>query len=295
MLSAVPRQRAGRGARPARAGGRRATLNNVVLLGLKLVLTPLLIGGATVGARRWGPLIGGWLVSLPLTSGPVALFLALDRGTSFAATAADASLVGNVAIIAYCVAYATVARRAGWRAAIMAASAGWLAAALALQPALALPVGLLFLLVAVVWLLALQVMPAGTARPSDVPPPRWDLSLRIVVGTAAVVGLTAAAPYLGSTVSGLLAMLPVIATVLAIFTHRRDGAGTAIGVLRGILTGLVGTAAFLAVVSASIVRLGVALSFAVAIATVVAVQLLALTALRRQGATGVGQAGAAGA
>ncbi len=54
---------------------------------LKLVLTPVLIGGASLGARRWGPTVGGWIVSLPLTSGPVVLFLALDRGPAFAVAA----------------------------------------------------------------------------------------------------------------------------------------------------------------------------------------------------------------
>ena len=33
---------------------------------LKLVLTPLLVGGASIAARRWGPSIGGWIVALPL-------------------------------------------------------------------------------------------------------------------------------------------------------------------------------------------------------------------------------------
>ena len=253
----------------------------MILVALKLVLTPLLIGGASLGARRWGPVIGGWMVSLPLTSGPVALFLALDRGPSFAATAAEASVAGNVAIVAFCLAYAGVATRTGWPAAIAAAGIGWLAAALALQPALALPVGLLFLLVASILVVALRVMPAGTAQPSGTTAPGWDLPLRVVVGTGVVLALTAAAPTLGSTASGLLAMLPVIATVLVTFTHRHDGADPAIGLLRGILTGLFGTAAFLAVVSASIQRLGVTMAFAAALATVVVVQLIALSVLRR--------------
>ena len=253
----------------------------VILVALKLVLTPLLIGGASLGARRWGPVIGGWMVSLPLTSGPVALFLALDRGPSFAATAAEASVAGNVAIVAFCLAYAGVATRKGWPAAIAAAGIGWLAAALALQPALALPVGLLFLLVAFILVVALRVMPAGAAEPSGATAPGWDLPLRVVVGTGVVLALTAAAPTLGSSTSGLLAMLPVIATVLVTFTHRHEGAEPAIGLLRGILTGLFGTAAFLAVVSASIQRLGVTVAFAAALATVVVVQLVALSVLRR--------------
>ncbi len=253
----------------------------MILLALKLVLTPLLIGGASVGARRWGPLIGGWMVSLPLTSGPVALYLALDRGTSFAASAAEASVAGNIAIVAFCLAYALVATRSGWPSAIVAAGIGWLAAAIVLQPALALPVGVVFLLVTAILAAALRLMPAGSTRAGGATLPGWDLPVRVVIGTTVVLALTAAAPALGSRTSGLLAMLPVIATVLAIFTHRRDGAETAIGVLRGILTGLFGTAAFLAVVSASVQRFGVAIAFGAAIGTVVVIQLVALSVLRR--------------
>ncbi len=31
------------------------------LLALKLVLTPFLIGGPSLAARRWGPAVAGWL------------------------------------------------------------------------------------------------------------------------------------------------------------------------------------------------------------------------------------------
>ena len=46
---------------------------------LKLVLTPALIAAASLAARRWGQAVGGWLVGLPLTSGPVAVFIALEH------------------------------------------------------------------------------------------------------------------------------------------------------------------------------------------------------------------------
>ncbi len=256
----------------------------VTVLALKLVITPLLIGGASLGARRWGPVIGGWIVSLPLTSGPVALFLALDRGPSFAASAAEASVAGNIAIVVFCLGYAGAARRGGWQVAIATAGIGWLAAALALQPALALPVGLVFVLAVVALAAGLRAMPGGAAlRPASAAP-AWELPLRMAVGTGVVVALTAAAPVLGSSTSGLLAMLPVIATVLAVFTHRRDGPEGAVGILRGVITGLFGTAAFLAVVSASVQPLGVVPAFGLAIVTVAVVQLVALAVLRREGA-----------
>lgn len=47
-------------------------------LALKLVLAPALIGAASLAGRRWGPAVSGWLVGLPLTSGPIAFFLRLD-------------------------------------------------------------------------------------------------------------------------------------------------------------------------------------------------------------------------
>ncbi|MGH7421072.1 MAG: hypothetical protein ACREI4_05540, partial [Candidatus Rokuibacteriota bacterium] len=92
-------------------------------LTLKLVVTPALIGAATLVGRRWGQSIGGWLVGLPLTTGPVAFFIALDQGEPFAATAALGSLGGAAAEAAFCVAYGWVGLRAGWPLALLAGSA----------------------------------------------------------------------------------------------------------------------------------------------------------------------------
>ncbi len=70
-------------------------------------------------ARRaaLGAAIGGLLVALPLTSGPVAFFLAFDQGPAFASRAIMGSLGGLIAISAFTVAYAAGSRFgavAGW-------------------------------------------------------------------------------------------------------------------------------------------------------------------------------------
>jgi hypothetical protein len=44
-------------------------VQNVVV---KTVVTPVLIGGASLAGRRWGHQVGGWLAGLSLTSGPLA-------------------------------------------------------------------------------------------------------------------------------------------------------------------------------------------------------------------------------
>ncbi len=49
------------------------------MLLLKLTLAPLLVAAATLVARKWGPRVGGLLLGLPLTTGPIFLFLALIK------------------------------------------------------------------------------------------------------------------------------------------------------------------------------------------------------------------------
>ena len=93
-----------------------------MILALKLVLTPALIAAATLVGRRFGPSISGWLVGLPLTSGPVSLFLALEQGTTFAATAASGFIAGVMAAAVYALVYVGMARRFGWPGSVSVAS-----------------------------------------------------------------------------------------------------------------------------------------------------------------------------
>ena len=81
---------------------------------LKITLAPLLITSATLIARRWGPAIGGWFVGLPLTSGPVSLFLALEQGAEFAAASAVNALIGQCGIAVVSIIYAKSARGTAW-------------------------------------------------------------------------------------------------------------------------------------------------------------------------------------
>jgi hypothetical protein len=94
----------------------------VGILLLKLTLTPVLIGAASLASRRWGSEVGGWLVGIPFTSGPIAFFLAIGPGPRFAADAAVGILAGAVSQTAFALAYASVALRYGWVACVAAAT-----------------------------------------------------------------------------------------------------------------------------------------------------------------------------
>jgi hypothetical protein len=249
------------------------------LLALKLVLTPLLIGGASLAARRWGPLVGGWIVALPLTSGPVLFFLAVDHGAAFAAAAAVGALLGMAAIVAFSLAYAAASTR-GPSAAITAASAAYVIVGVVLRSVAAAPFWALVVLVVVAIAAALRLVPAPPPGRPGTTHPRWDLPARMIVGTALVVGLTALAPLLGPVTSGLVATFPVYVSVLAVFAQLNEGRDAALGVLRGLLVGLWGTTAFYVVVWLLLPRAGVGVAFAVAIGVTLAIQAVTLTRMR---------------
>src|SRR3989441_6035414 len=101
----------------------------MTLLLAKVVLTPLFIAAVTLAGRRWGPAVGGWLAGLPLTSGPVSVFLALEQGPGFAARAAVGTLAGLVGVACFCVVYARFSRTRGWTLATAAGIAAYLAGA----------------------------------------------------------------------------------------------------------------------------------------------------------------------
>ena len=248
-------------------------------LTLKLVATPALIGAATLVGRRWGQSIGGWLVGLPLTTGPVAFFIALEQGAGFGAAAAAGSLGGAVAEAAFAVAYGRSAARAGWPLSLLAGSMAYAAVAAVLQGLALGPVLLCGVAIAAL-LVALRLIPSGSPGVVTVPPPRWDVPARMALATAVVLALTALAPRLGATLSGLLATYPLFAAILTAFGHHLQGAGPAVSVLRGLLFGLFSFVAFCLVLALGLVPLGIAGAFAAAIVVALLVQGASLWRLR---------------
>ena len=249
------------------------------MLVFKLVLTPLLIAGASLAGRRWGPAVSGWLVGLPLTSGPVVFFLAIERGASFAAAATLGALAGAIAEAAFCLAYAYAARYLAWPAALAAASIAFTAVAALLQRA-DVPLLAVTALAFGSLALALRLMPRLAAITPPSPPPAWDLPARMVIATVLVLAITESAPFLGPRLSGVLATFPVYAAILTVFAHRGGQAAPAVQVLRGLLWGLFGFAGFFVILGALIERAGLATAFAVASGGALAIQAASLLGAR---------------
>ncbi|MBI1855936.1 MAG: hypothetical protein HYR93_08755, partial [Chloroflexi bacterium] len=66
---------------------------------LKLILAPVILGGASLAGRRWGHAISGWLIGLPLTSGPIIFFLSLSRDATFVSSTILGTLSGGFSLV----------------------------------------------------------------------------------------------------------------------------------------------------------------------------------------------------
>jgi hypothetical protein len=238
----------------------------VILLAVKLLLAPAFVVGASLAARRFGPRIGGLIAGLPVVAGPILLAYALAHGRAFAAAAAASTLLGLVSLIAFVVVYGRIAGRLFWGASMIA---GWLAFAAATVgfSALSLSVGIALGLAAAALLVGLASLPRpGQDLRGHAMPPVWDLPVRAACALVLVLTLTAVAGWLGPQLSGLLAPFPIIATVLATFTHAQRGTKELLRLLRGLLSGLGAFALFCFTLAVSLHRLDTAAAFALATA-----------------------------
>src|SRR6266566_3429926 len=199
-------------------------------LATKMAVTAAFLVAATAIAERAGPLVGGLVATLPISAGPVYLFLALDHDARFIAASAMASLAANAVTGLFALVYILVAQVRG--------------------PLASLAVARRF-------------------RSAKFRPPRrrwYDVPLRaglVAVLVAIVVGLSA---RVGPTLTGMLAVFPVVLTSLILIFHPRIGGPATAAILANTLPGLVGFAFAMLALHLAAVPLGKAAALILALA-----------------------------
>ena len=240
----------------------------IVLL-FKLLTAPLLIAGLTALVRRFGPSVGGLAMGVPLVTGPISVFTAIEQGPAFARSAAVANLVGQVSTCLFCFAFARAAPRLGpWGSALCGVVAFFGATAMWGLVSWSLPIALTLLLVSLVTLTWAIPPPAKAALVRAAP--RWDLPVRMLIAAAFVLVITGSTRHLGSQLSGLVAPFPVFVLILAVFTHLHQGPDAAAAIMRGVILGSLSFAAFFVVVSFGLKGQAVAATYLVATAASIA-------------------------
>ncbi len=256
----------------------------VATFAVKVLLAPSFVVGASLAARRFGPRVGGMVGGLPVVAGPILLVYALTHGAAFAADAAAGTLLGLISLTAFVVTYGRLAGHAPWLVSLLT---GWLAFAVGtlIFSTLTVPIGIALVMAGAGFLVGLKLLPKPLSeRGPTSAPPRWDLPVRALCVLLLVLALTAASGWLGPRLSGLLAPFPVVASVLAVFTHAQRGADEFLRLGRGLIAGFFAFALFCFTLSISLRSLGIAGAFALATAAAALVQGLLLTLATRAGA-----------
>lgn len=245
------------------------------MLLLKLTLAPLLVAAATLIARKWGAKVGGLLMGLPLTTGPIFLFLAIDHGPPFAAKASSGILFGLIGLAAFALAYAVSSSRFRWAGCLACAVAAFLAFAVAAQ-GLGSNVLVAALAACASLLLATSLIRKTRLGAANLAPPWWDLWVRLIAVAALTMATTAVAARLDPVLSGIVGTYPVAITVVATFTHAQLGRDAVLAMLRGsVLSWFAFVSCFL-VTGLLIEKLGIAVSMSLGVLAAVVTSVLVL-------------------
>ena len=250
---------------------------------LTALLAPLLAGVSLVAGDRWGSRAGGVVSAFPAIVGPVLLIDLLVYDAAFVAEAAAGTLLGLLTLSAFVAVYGRLAERAGWRS---AALAGWGAAALAGAPLSGVDAGPLLAAAAAILSLgaAALLLPAIEGSPARVQPSGVrGVALTMLACGVLVLALAGAASAFGPTAGGVLAALPILASVLAVATHRRHGAEQSVLLLRGMVLGMAGFVAFCLLVALLVEEIAPWAAFGVATVAAVTVQLAGARSGERSG------------
>jgi len=192
----------------------------------KAVATALVVVFASALAETMGPFWGALVASLPVSAGPVYVFLAMQHDRDFVAACALNSFAANAATGAFLIVYAMFAARFLLRWSLGAAVASWFAASWFIRQIAWTPGTAVLLNLTVFgmgfWLLRdVQEKAPGV---HNVAIRLWfDLPLRAVAVALFVVGVVVASSVLGPAGTGIAVVFPVSLTSLIVILRPRIG------------------------------------------------------------------------
>ena len=242
-----------------------------------------IIIGALISERA-GPFFGAMVTSLPVYTGPVYLFLAIDHPPEFLAQVTVGSLGSCGVIPVFVLMYALMARAGrGALPSLLVALVAWVIVAVIVQLkdwsliealVFALPIYAIAILIGRGFTRAVAMTPTGRS---------WrDLLLRVLLVTCVVGAVNAMSPLLPVKITGILSIMPTVMMSLILVLHGRIGGPATAALLIHAITGMVGMLLAVTLVGLTIVPWGPAASLSAGLATSVSWNLT-LIAIRQAG------------
>jgi hypothetical protein len=204
---------------------------------LKISLPPVLVAIISLIARWWGPTAGGLLVGLPWMTGPLLVFLAVDKGLEFAVVACTGIELGVICVASFLLAYGAASSISRWPASVSAGAVAFGATAFALEnvvltlleAAAAASASLVF---------TYLVLPRPRVATVTAALPWWDIPARMLSTVVLVAVILISADLLGPRLSGIVSTYPSMVTVVSAFTHQQWGRDAVRRLLRGLALSL---------------------------------------------------------
>ena len=241
----------------------------ILMLALRMAVTAAFVVSASVITERSGPVIGALVATLPISAGPSYVFLALDHDAAFIAEGALASLPINAATIWLALTYVVLAQRhnaaVSWAGAVVV----WIAlAALSRTVHWTLSGGILAN--AVTFAICLPLMRRFRHVRMPLITRRWyDIPLRASLVATLVATVVTLSGWVGPSVSGMIALFPVVFTSMMLILHPRIGGPPTAAVIANGGWGLIGFGIAIAGMHVAALRLGSAVALSLALTTCV--------------------------
>ncbi|HEY0235310.1 MAG TPA: hypothetical protein VGC86_09710 [Afipia sp.] len=237
----------------------------IFTLGLKMAVAAGFVVAATVVAERAGAFIGSLIVTLPVSTGPAYVFIALDHDSAFVARAALTSVYNNLPTALYTVVFIFMAQRFGALLSVALGLLVWLVATCILST-----VSWTLTLAVAANLVAVPIFFLVVRRFREAPMPRLPLRWFDLLIRAAIVGMLIAVVVtlsftIGPERTGILASFPATFTSTMLILHRRVGGKATAAVMAHSLIGLLGFSLCMAVLHLAAVPVGAPVALCLAL------------------------------
>ena len=193
-------------------------------LALKMALTAFIVVIVSVTVERSGPFIGALIAALPTAAGAAYIILAFEHPPDFIAASAVGSAAAVATVSIFALSYTVLAQRHGLILSLGIAMAIWFVGAAALRFFDWTPLTAFLLNVLVFG----ATVPLSWRYRTSGPTPKflrtaYDIPLRAITAAIVVVIVTTASHSIGSFVSGVFAVFPIVMASSAVILHPRVG------------------------------------------------------------------------
>ena len=193
-------------------------------LALKMAMTAGIVVTVSVVVERNGPFLGALIAALPTAAGAAYIILAFEHPPDFIAASAVGSAAAVATVSIFALSYTVLAQRHGLILSLGIAIAIWFVGAAALRYFDWTPLTAFLLNVLVFG----ATVPLSWRYRTSGPTPKflrtaYDIPLRAITAAVVVAIVTTASHSIGSFVSGVFAVFPIVMASSVVILHPRVG------------------------------------------------------------------------